>query len=328
MIAEINKLKAGITTESFYKYIFTDIKFMTIVKKHIYDILVTYGKIATASKDSLSNMDNIHVEVDIESGELSVDVHWGKSKSTQAYFKTLINKIRFGDKSDLSIQKLEEYVRGKREFFRKHSYMLKAGAYPYRTGLATDNEYARALKSKIEKVGNLGGKFVYRGQHAKANNNDIIKATYSKHKVDFYQAIEIDVNSLLREQYNAINIDTMRAYNLHNAGDIEYVCVYSNTGIGYIQLSLLTDNQRKIIKAMITGNIEYTTADEMISSVISYANKRAKALYMKSRHIYKDATKGINIGENATVSSIRNSILSQKSSVQKDIELLAKELLK
>jgi hypothetical protein len=79
---------------------------------------------------------------------------------------------------------------------------------------------------------------------------------------------------------------------------------------------------------MITGNIEYTTADEMISSVISYANKRAKALYMKSRHIYKDATKGINIGENATVNSIRNSILSQKSSVQKDIELLAKELLK
>lgn len=326
MIVRKRKLQAGLKVEDFYKYVFGDEVFMKRVREAVMHILISYGKIATESKYSLSNVDKLDANIKIISGDrLEVKIRWGSNKQEKAEFRKKIHDMRYGS-NDYSIQSLEDYVRGKRKFFNEHGG-LASGAYPYRAGIMTDNQYAKALFEKLEESGNLGGAYVYKGQRADASYNNPIAPVYSKRQIDFYAKIEQKVNKMLIQRYKQISLRMFDQYNSRMAGASEYYCIYSSTGVGYIEASKLTAKQRKFLDAVLNTEITFETSDEMILSVTSYARARAVKVIADSKKYQKDVISDFK--DIMKSKSILGKIVGvARNRVVNNINKMANELLK
>jgi hypothetical protein len=294
MYVYVRKLKSGLQTVDFYRDYFLSSKDKIEIKTEIYNILVKYGKVATQSDDSISNMNNINFDVKLKNSKLCIDVEWGKSENEKRKFDNLINEMRFGSNEVPSISQLTEWVKGKREFFERHPNILSTRAYFYNRGLVFDDrEYAELLQQKIMERGTLDGKHVFKGQAEWANFADPIAPVYGRKNKDFYEAIDMKVMSILHSKWKGLSQRHFERYMSNNKGSVEYVALYSNKSVAIVSMKSLSKKKQKLFKVFSEKGTQIDTDREAYQSFIQLAMRRARWINNLGAVKYKSMVKAM-----------------------------------
>lgn len=264
----------------FYEYHFNDPKFLEKIKRNIFSILVEFGKVSTMGRYSVSNMNNIGIDIERSNNDIKVIVQWGKSEEMRAKIEKTLNSMLFLNEG-ASVNDLEKWVKGKRAFFKNYPAVMskRAGIFYDRRLARTDKDYAEMMRGKFNDSSPSlnSGPFVFRGlrKNPGRTHGNPYMPIYTQKTETFYEKIERTVYSLVKQRMRTITKATIDRYIREHKGSSKYTIVVDDALIIY---------KRAEYEALYGHLAKAGIADINPESLSAKITNRAKSM---GKYIYK-----------------------------------------